>query len=640
MQSPFIKMLKPSVIVLAATLALLSTTAEPALAAAAIAKSATAAVPAGQGVWDLTPLYANEAAWEAERLAILAELPKLKALQGTLGSSSKSMADGLDQISAVRRRLGRLVTYSSLLADENTQITANQARDQLASSANNQFGEAVSFVNAEVTATGRDKVEAYLAAEPRLAKHKQGLTTILRLAAHTLSLKEEALLASAAEPMQQPQSIYGLLTNADLPWPTITVRGKKVVLDQEQYVSLRDDRDPKVREQVFKSFWPVYKAYERTLGAIYAANLRGTVFKAKARQFPSSVAMAQGNDNIPEAVYRSLVQEANAGLPTLHRYLKLRSKMLGLKNPGYQDGYVALAKTSRSYTLAEAEQLTLAALAPLGSDYTTKLDQAFKGNWMHAVPQRGKRSGAYMNPAAYDVHPYLLMSFNGEYQSVSTLAHEWGHAMHSVLSNAAQPFETADYSTFIAEIPSTANELFLVDHMVEKAATREEKIFALSQELESIRSTFFRQAMFAEFELKSHEAVEKGEAVTGEWFTKTYLDLLKRYHGDAQGVVKIDDLYGIEWAYIPHFYNDFYVYQYATCVSAAAFFAEGIRMGDTALRDKYFAMLKAGSSGDAYPLTLAAGVDLASPEPYRALMRRMNATMDKLEKLNAEKAGK
>ncbi|MET0517412.1 MAG: oligoendopeptidase F [Burkholderiaceae bacterium] len=613
--------------------------AQPSAAAKPVAAPAAVATPAmnAQGVWDLTPLYPSVAAWDAERRALLAELPKLKALQGTLGASAASLRSGLDQISNARRRLARMSVYASLNADANTQDTENQARNQLADSAANQFGEATSFVNAEVAAMGRDKVLGYLAQEPGLARHRQSLLTMLRLAEHTLSTPEEALLAGASEPLQQPQAIYGLLANADLPWPRIRIHGKDVVLDQESYVAHRSDADPKVREQVFKAFWPVFKAYERTLGAIYAAHLRGTVFQARARKYPSSVAMAQGGDNIPDAVYRSLVQEANAGLPTLHRYFQLRSKMLGLQKAGYQDVYVPLAKPARKYTVAEAEALTLDALKPLGSDYTAKLAEAFKGGWMHSQPQRGKRSGAYMNPAAYDVHPYLLMSFNGDYNSVSTLAHEWGHALHSVLSNAAQPFETADYSTFIAEIPSTTNELLLADYMVANAKSRDEKIFALSQELENLRGTFFRQAMFAEFELAAHEAVEKGEAVTGESLSKLYLNLLKRYHGDAQGVVHIDDLYGIEWAYIPHFYNDFYVYQYATCISAAAFFAEGIGKGDTALRERYFTMLKSGSSDEAYKLTRAAGLDLASPEPYRALVRRMNRVMDELEALNAEK---
>ncbi|MCV2362271.1 oligoendopeptidase F [Paucibacter sp. DJ1R-11] len=620
----------------AASLMLLQTTA-PAQAAAKPAAKQAQASAAGTQVWDLSQLYASDAAWDAERLALLAELPKIKALQGTLGQSAQSLRAGLDQISALRLRLNRLQSYAAQKADENTQHSDNQARRQLADAVGNQFGEAASFVSAEVGAMASVKVEAYLAAEPGLAKHRQGLRTMLRLAEHTLSPKEEALLAGAADPLQQPGAIYGLLTNADLPWPKIKIRGKEVVLDQEQYTAYRSDADPKVREQVFKAFWPVYKAYERTLGAVYAANLRGTVFMARARNYPSSVAMAQGSDNIPEAVYRSLVQEANAGLPTLHRYLKLRSQVLGLKKPGYQDMYVPLAKPSGEYSQAEAERLTLAALQPLGAEYTGKLAAAFKQNWMHSVPQRGKVSGAYMNGAAYDVHPFLLMSYNGDYLGMSTLAHEWGHAMHSVYSNANQPFETADYSTFIAEIPSTANELLLADYMIANAKTREEKIFALSQQLENIRSTFFRQAMFAEFELASHEAVEKGEAVTGESLSQIYLDLLKRYHGDAQNVVKIDPLYGIEWAYIPHFYRDFYVYQYATCVSAAAFFAEGIGQGDTALRERYFTLLKSGSSADAYALTKAAGLDLATPEPYRALLRRMNRAIDQLETLLAKK---
>jgi oligoendopeptidase F len=256
---------------------------------------------------------------------------------------------------------------------------------------------------------------------------------------------------------------------------------------------------------------------------------------------------------------------------------------------------------------------------------------------MHAVPQPGKRSGAYMNPAAYDVHPFVLTSFNNDFESVSTVAHEWGHAMHSVLANGAQPFELANYGLFVAEIPSTANEMLLADDAVRKAKTKAEKVFALSRELELLRGTFFRQAMFAEFELRAHEAVEKDQPLTGADLTKIYLDLLKRYQGDAQGVMKIEDLYGIEWAYIPHFYNDYYVFQYATSISAAAYFAEGIGKGDTALRDRYLAMLSAGGSNDPYQVVKAAGVDMATPAPYQAIVARMGRLIDELEKLTAAK---
>ena len=255
---------------------------------------------------------------------------------------------------------------------------------------------------------------------------------------------------------------------------------------------------------------------------------------------------------------------------------------------------------------------------------------------MDAVPRKGKRSGAYENGAAYDVHPYVLLSFNNTYDSVSTVAHEWGHAMHSVLANATQPFETADYGIFVAEIPSTTNEMLLADYVTAHAKTKEEKIYALTQALEGLRTTFFRQAMFAEFELKAHEAIEKGDAVTGEDLTKMYLDLLRRYHGDAQGVMKIEDLYGIEWAAVPHFYYNYYVYQYAASISAAAYFVEGIEKGDTALRDRYLDMLKAGGSDDPYLLIRKAGLDMASPAPYRALVARMARLTDELEALTAD----
>ncbi len=588
-------------------------------------------------VWNLSSLYADDAAWDAARQKLIALLPDLRALQGTLGRSAVSLLKAMDAISTAQREQARQSVYASLKSDENTKVTAHQSRRQLSESSENQLGQATAFVATEISALGRDALEAFIAAEPGLAKHAYNLRSMQRLASHTLSASEEGLLAAAADPLQQPNAIYSLLNNADLPWPKITVRGKKLTLDQETYVSLRADRDPKVREQVFKAFWPVYRAYQRTIGAIYVAHLHGTVFNAHSRRYGSSLEMALSRDNTPDAVYRTLVAEANAGLPTLQRYLKTRARLLGLKAQKYSDIYVPLAKPPRDYSLAQAEQLTAQAVKPLGDDYVTAIREHFDGGWMHAVPQEGKRSGAYMAGSAYDVHPFVLMSFNNNYESLTTLAHEWGHAMHSVLANAAQPYETAGYAIFVAEIPSTTNEMLLADHVARNAKTRAEKIYALSEQLESLRGTFFRQAMFAEFELKTHEAVERDEALTGEALGKIYLDLIRRYHGDAEGVMKIDDLYGSEWAYIPHFYTDFYVYQYATSISAAAYFAEGIGRGDEALRTRYLDMLKAGGSDDPYLIVKKAGLDMASPAPYRALVQRMERLLDELDALTGGK---
>jgi oligoendopeptidase F len=611
-------------------------------AATAPAAAASAAAPASNppATWNLAQLYPTDAAWEASRARLESELPQLKALQGTLGASPQSLLAGLDRISAANRELARLYTYAQLKGDENTKITANEARRGQASTLVTQTSTALSWEDSEIAGIGKDRIEQYIAAEPGLAKHAYHLRSILRQAAHVLPPDQEAIVAAAQDPLSRSSRIYDILTNADLPWPKITVHGKTVTLDQETYVSLRNDPDPKIREQVFKAFWPVFKAYSRTIGAIYETHLRGVVFDARQHKYDSVLAARTSDLNTPETVYRTLVAEANAGLPVLQRYLKLRGRLLGLKEQKYSDVYATLAKAPRTYTLAEAEQLTLQGVAPLGEDYVKALGQHFQEGWMDAVPRLGKRSGAYMEPAAYDVHPYVLLSFNGTYDSVSTIAHEWGHAMHSVLAEANQPYETADYGIFVAEIPSTTNEMLLADYVSAHAKTKAEKIYALTQQLEGMRTTFFRQAMFAEFELKTHEAAEKDQPLTGDDLSRIYLELLKRYYGDAQGVMKIEDLYGAEWAYIPHFYTDYYVYQYATCVSAAAYFAEGIEKGDTAMRTRYLDMLKAGGSDDPYLVVKKAGLDMATPAPYRALVQRMSRLLDELDALTAGAAAK
>lgn len=629
--------MKLTAIAIAIATALATLAALPAQAAnAAMTASITGNAANPPTVWDLGKLYADDAAWQASRQKTLDRLPEVKALQGTLGASAASLLHAMQTISDVQRELARLDVYASLKSDADTQVTANQALRQQAAAAGTQLGEATAWLAPEIAAIGQPKIDAAIAVEPKLKPFAYMLHSMLRLAAHTLSASEEKLLAGAADPLSQPQQIYSLLANADLPWPTITVRGKKIVLDQETYVALRADHDPKVREQVFHAFWPVFKAFQRTIGATYVAHLRGVVFDAHAHKYDNALQAKLAGDNTPEAVYRTLVAETNAGLPVLQRYLKLRGRLQGIAVPKYSDIYGELVKSDKTYSLADAEQLTLKATAPLGEDYTKALGEHFLGAWMDAVPRKGKRSGAYMNPGAYDVHPFVLTSFNGGYESVTTVAHEWGHAMHSVLANAAQPYELANYGIFVAEIPSTTNEMLLADYMVRNAKTRDEKIFAITRQLESLRTTFFRQAMFAEFELKAHEAVEKDEPLTGETLTKIYLDLLRRYHGDAEGVMKIEELYGTEWEYIPHFYTDYYVFQYATSISAAAYFAEGIEKGDDALRKRYLDMLRAGGSDDAYLVVKNAGLDMATPAPYRALVARMARLTDELDALTMD----
>jgi oligoendopeptidase F len=586
-------------------------------------------------VWDLRQLYPTDAAWEAERTAIAGAVPALAAYKGELGKDAASLATALRSISDLRRRLGRLETYAGLKRDEDTRVSQNQDRLDRATLLDSAFAKAVSYVDPEIIHLGAARIDKFIAADAALKPFAFQLRDALRRAPHTLGDEAESVLAASGTMAQAPQTIYTMLANADIPWPTVTLSdGRSVRIDSQGYTATRDLPDREDRRKVFDAFYAQWAQYRNSFGATLGADIQGTVFQARARHYPNSLAYALARTNLPEAVYRTLVAEADRGLPSLYRYFTLRKTMLGLPDLHYYDLYVPLVKSDRKYSVADAERMTLDAVAPLGPDYVATLRKDFAAGWMHALPQPGKKPGAYMNAGAYDAHPYVLANFTGNYDSVSTIAHEWGHAMHSVLADGAQPFETSEYPTFLAEIASITNEMLLQDRQIALATTREDKLFFLNQALETIRGTFFRQTMFAEFELQAHEAAERGEALTGDALTRIYLALLKRYHGDAQGVVRIDDAYGLEWAYIPHFYDDFYVYQYAASVAAAAYFSHAIGGGDTKTRDVYLGVLKSGGSDYPYDVLKRAGLDMASPAPYRAVIARMDGILDRMEALN------
>ena len=333
---------------------------------------------------------------------------------------------------------------------------------------------------------------------------------------------------------------------------------------------------------------------------------------------------------MPEAVYRSLIAETNRGLPVLHRYFALRQRMLGLPDMGYWDIYPPLVKSDRTYSLAEMRQLTSEAIKPLGPDYVKLFLDSSAKRWVDPFPRPGKASGAYMDPGGYDVHPYLLLNLTDKYDGVSQYAHEWGHAMHSLIANAAQPFDLAAYPTFTAEVASTNHELLLANMMVERARTKEDKLFYLGQIMENYRGTFFRQSMFAEFQLAINDLADKGEGLSGDKMSAIYLDLLKRYHGPN---VKMEDSYGSEWAYIQHFYFGFYVWQYATSITAANFFAQKLMHGGPADRDRYLAMLRSGGSDYGYNLLKTGGLDMATAEPYRLIVDSFSKVLDQAEAL-------
>ncbi len=587
--------------------------------------------------WNLKDLYATPAEWDKDAVKLEQQLQTLATCSGHLTDSVKRFKTCLDLNAEVLKRCNRLAVYASQTNDEDTGLAPGQDLKQRAETLSSRLDEASSFFNPEILQLGRSKVDSFLLKDKSLAIHRHPLDDILRTAAHTLDRKGEALIAQFGMATDAASAVFSTLSAADMPWPTVKLSdGSEVRLDQTGYEKYRALNNRADRKLVFDAFWAKWKEFERTYGVSLYQQLRRDAVYARVRRYPDSLTWVLDANKLPRSIYDTMVQQANANLPTLHRYFRLRARMLGLSELRYYDVYSPLLSSDLKYPIAVSTQLMLDAVKPLGEDYVRALELGTRSRWMDVHPRPRKRSGAYMNGAAYDVHPYLLLNHNDDYESVSTLAHEWGHAMHSYLANKAQPFITADYPTFTAEIASTTNEVLLLDHMLKTARNDDERLLYLGSQLENLRETFFKQAMFADFEREVHARVDKGDSLTGEAITKIYGDILKRYHGDQDGVVKVDDLYTIEWAYVPHFYNRFYVFQYATSIAAGNMFATQILQGTPGARERYLNILKAGGSRYPYELVQEAGVDLATPAPYQALVVHMNNIMDQIESILAK----
>ena len=591
-----------------------------------------------QNTWNLAELYPTVEAWNKAREEVLAEFPKIEARKGTLGDSAESLYEAYRHVSDTLKKGGRVFVYASLNADEDLRESETQERRQLAQIMFSQFTEATAWMQPELIDVGREVIESYINEDERLAPFAFQLDDALRNAPHTLGEEAEQTLSYLTQTFGAPNNIYSLIANSDIPWPTITLStGEEVTVDSQGYGRVRGSQNRDDRKLAFDTFWSKWAEYRASVGMVLNSHVQTQAGLAKARNYDSVLHRELFADNIPPAVYHTLVEEVNKSLPTLHRYFRLRARMLGVEQMHYYDIYPPLVSLDKEFDLETSKRITLEAMAVLGDDWVEMQEAAMNERWMHVYPQRGKRSGAYMQGFAYDVHPYILLNHNDDYSSLSTFAHEWGHAMHTLYAKQEQPFETAGYSTFIAEIPSTSLELILQQYMQENAASVDEKLFYLGHALENMRGTFFRQTMFAEFELALYEAAERGEALSGDRITEIYGEILKRYHGHEEGVVVIDDLYTNEWMFVPHFYFNMYVYQYATSQTAGtALYAKIVEEGEAGV-ENYKNLLRAGGSNYPYLLLADAGVDMAKPEPYRAIVAQMNAIMDEMERLLDER---
>ena len=586
--------------------------------------------------WNLADVYPTLDAWRAEKARMAAEIPAVRSYAGKLGSSAQVLADALETASRTDKELSRLYVYASMLSDEDTRVSGPQGMQQEMQQLYAEFAAQASYIEPEVLRVGSATIEKFVAAEPRLKTYTFYLRDITRRAAHTLSDAEEKILADAQPLAGSASNIYGILANADFAYPTITLSdGQKVKVDQAGYAQLRTLPKREDRKAAMATFFGALGSFSRTFGTTMNSSVQKALFYAKARKYNTTLESTLDGPNIPVSVYTRLIDGVNRSLPTFHRYLRLRKRMMGITDDlHYYDLYAPLvASVDLKYTPDEAQKHVLAAMSPLGSDYQAVLQRAYHERWLDWFPTEGKRSGAYSNGGAYDVHPFMLLNYQGQYNDVSTLAHELGHTMHSYYSNKTQPFALANYPTFVAEVASTFNEALLIDYMLTQIKDAPIRLALLGNYLEGIKSTVFRQTQFAEFELRMHEMGLKREPITGDALAKLYADITKKYYGHDQRVVIVDDYVAHEWSYIPHFYRDFYVFQYATSFTAAEALAAKVMAGDDAAKTRYLTVLASG--GSKYPIDLLreAGVDMTTDEPLDLTVRKMNRVMDEMEAL-------
>ncbi len=585
--------------------------------------------------WRLEDIYPDPASFDRDRSRVEAAMPSLEGPRGRLHESAAMLRGALDAATEQSRLLSRLHTFAHMRADEDTRIADRRRLQQEIEILFTEFGRRIAWMRPEILALPEGVVERFVAEDAGLGVHAHFLRDLLRQKPHVLTPAEEKIVAEAGLVLGGPNALFGILQNAEMPRPEVEIRGgERVRLTPAAFALRRASPVRGDRRAVFQGYFGSYVPFRETLGANLFECLKAHVFRSRVRRYPSCVAAALDGDNVPVRVYTNLIARIRESLPVLFRYYGLRARALGIERPGYHDLHCPLAESPRmTFPVSEAKRLVADSMEPLGPEYGEAMRRALAERWIDWHPWPGKRSGAYAAGSAYDVHPYMLLNYNGDFDSVSTLAHEAGHALHSWFSNRSQPFATASYSIFVAEVASTFNEALLAERMLGEAKTREERIFLIAQGLDHLRATLFRQTFFAEFELRIHERAEAGDAWTGETLTALYLELLREHQGHAASGVDVEDLYGIEWACVPHFYYDFYVDQYATGIVAATSLAEAVLEGRPGARDRYLGFLRAGGSD--YPLEILrrAGVDLETSAPYEAVVRAMDRRLDELEAL-------
>lgn len=580
--------------------------------------------------WRIDKIYETPAKWNEELNKLKEEAPKLKDFEGKLGNKEDLKAFLLLN-EKLSRKLGKLYVYAHMRSHEDTSNPEMQSLVNKIDPYSAEFSSYTAYFVPEILSLKEGTIENFINKYKDLEQYKIYFEMILNEKPHILSKEVESVLASVSDCLGAPESIYSMLTNSDMTFGEILDEsGRKVELSEGNYNSFIKSKDRKVREAAFKLLFGTYKKYENTLATSLSSSIKNFVFESKTRKYNSSLEASLKPNNIPVEVYYNALKTVDENMDALHRYVRIKKKLLNLDEIHMYDLYVPVIECKKEHLeYKDAISLVEEGLKPLGKEYLDIFNKGISEGWIDVYENKGKRSGAY-SWGSYDTMPYVLLNYNYELNDASTLAHEMGHSIHSYYTRKTQPYIYGDYSLFCAEVASTTNEILLIHHLIEKETDKNKKLYLINQELEQIRTTVFRQLMFAEFELKTHEAIENGESLTSEVLCKMWKDLNIKYFGEDMNV---DEEIAIEWARIPHFYSDFYVYQYATGYAAASSFANSILSKGEEAVEKYKGFLKAG--GSMYPIdTLKmAGVDMTTAKPLKDTFNRFNELLDMLEEI-------
>jgi len=582
--------------------------------------------------WNLTDVFESLEKWEEEFKVVESKIAEYKKFEGTLGNSAQALLTCFKFNNEMGVKVDRLYLYAFLAQDLDLANAENQGRYNRLIALYTKVGAASSFIAPEVLSIPEEKLWLYINSNDELKVYTQSTKDLLRTKEHTLSKEQEEILALASPVKSLANDVFSMFNNADIQFPKVEGEdGKEIQVSHGRYGAAMYSTNRGFRQRVYKGIYKPYKEYQNTYGALFNGQIKSLVFNSRARKYNSTREASLDKNNIPLSVYDNLVNTVRTNIKVLHRWAELKKKVLGYKELHPYDTYVSLfPSVKKEYSYDAAAEILYKALLPLGREYVKDIKNAVDNRWIDVYETKGKRSGAYSSGTTFGVHPYVLLNWNNQLNDVFTFAHEMGHNMHSFYTGNTQPYPYANYSIFVAEVASITNEALLLDYLIKNAKTKEEKLALIEMNLQNIQATFFRQTRFADFEQLTNELTEKGEALTPVKLTELFGKMYQDYWGPA---MVMDEEEGYSWARIPHFYYDFYVYQYATSYAASQAVAEKILTeGDPAVK-KYLEFLHSGSSQYPIDVLKKAGVDMNSPEVIKAVVRKMNNLMDQMEEL-------